>query len=388
MPYESTSPTVPVIQKLVLATVSLLLVAASVTALVYIIQADPANQQEIQLEQARSLLEQGAPSDALKIATGILQLEPEHPEAMGIAGMAFAQMGNVSDARRLLEQSLMTKPEQADVAKFLAAIYLARGDAEYGITLLQHAAKYDPDDPRPWVAMGRVYHDLGDVNKAADCYAKAVELDPSNLEARRGRIEEMIFNDRPEEATGWLEEELKRDPSNPLFLSLGARHALKLAQPEQAIDFAEQALEANPDDIEARFALAQSLHFLGQFEQALPELEEVVRLDPFHIQGLNLLAQIEARLGFKERSEKTTTRHRNALDRAVEMDRLSQLILKDPENPVPRYEMGLLAVEGGQRLLAYQCFQAALDVDPQFEEAREELKRLEYQPTQPSTEAP
>ena len=66
----------------------------------------------------------------------------------------------------------------------LAAIYLASGEGHRGLTLLKQASQLDPGDFRPWYAMGKVYHDLGDLPRAADAYGKALERSPPPAEAR------------------------------------------------------------------------------------------------------------------------------------------------------------------------------------------------------------
>ena len=48
------------------------------------------------------------------------------------------------------------------------------------------------------------------------------------------------------------------------------------------------------------------------------------------------------------------------------MDKLTKVIDQHPDDPEPRWQMGQAAMEGEMYTLAYQCFQAALDLDPGF----------------------
>ena len=53
-----------------------------------------------------------------------------------------------------------------------------------------------------------------------------------------------------------------------------------------------------------------------------------------------------------------------------------KLIDQHPGDPEPRYRMGHAAMEGEMNVLAYQSFQAALDIDPRYEPARIALRKL------------
>ena len=58
------------------------------------------------------------------------------------------------------------------------------------------------------------------------------------------------------------------------------------------------------------------------------------------------------------------------------MDALSKAIDRHPEDPKPRWQMGQAAMEGEMYTLAYQCFQAALDLNPNDAHALEGLAML------------
>ena len=61
------------------------------------------------------------------------------------------------------------------------------------------------------------------------------------------------------------------------------------------------------------------------------------------------------------------------------MDRLTKVIDQHPEDPEPRWRMGQAAMDGEMYVLAYQCFQAALDLDPTYQPARCALETLRTQ---------
>ena len=176
--------------------------------------------------RGRYYLEHGNPDLALQAVSAIHDEAPGAPEGMSIAGQALLMRGNVSPARRVLEHSLKLKPEQPDVAKSLAAIYLAAGDGQRAITLLKKAAAMDPRDFRPWYALGKVYHELGNLEESASAFAEALLRSPPAAEAsesRIGRIRSLLDANRGDSAATELEELRKQSPENPDVLALASR---------------------------------------------------------------------------------------------------------------------------------------------------------------------
>jgi tetratricopeptide (TPR) repeat protein len=121
---------------------------------------------------------------------------------------------------------------------------------------------------------------------------------------------------------------------------------------------------------------AQAEVALGHLEKALPDLERSASAHPSDLGVLQLLAQVEARLGMTERSRITGEKHRKAAERATLMGDLTHQIAARPDDPEIRWKMGNAALEGGSTLLASQCFQAALALDPAYQPARDSLVAL------------
>src|SRR5262249_9698810 len=148
-------------------------------------------------------------------------------------------------ARRVLERSLAMKRDQPEAAKILAAIYLAAGDGQRAITLLKEAARLGPADFRPWYALGKVYHDLGDLGESAAAYAEAIRRSPPAVEAREariGRIRALLDAHRTEEASADLAVLSQQAHEEPQFLALAARQARDQGRLNDARTLAERAL--------------------------------------------------------------------------------------------------------------------------------------------------
>ena len=127
----------------------------------------------------------------------------------------------------------------------LAAIYLSAGDGKRGVVLLKKAAELEPADFRPWYAMGKVYHDLGNLQESVEAYSQALRRSPPAVEAKEsriGRVRALLDNKQAEQASEDLDILGKDAPEDPQVLALAARQALALARADEAEKLANRAL--------------------------------------------------------------------------------------------------------------------------------------------------
>ena len=101
-----------------------------------------------------------------------------------------------------------------------------------------------------------------------------------------------------------------------------------------------------------------------------------MKVNPNHLASLQLLTQVQSSMGMTSEAEATKERTNRARTRTQQMDALVKAIDRSPLDPEPRWRMGVAATEGEMYTLAYQCFQAALDLDPGYKPAQDGLKTL------------
>jgi len=329
--------------------------------------------------RARYHLDRGQADLAFQAVSGIRDTQPGAAEGLTIAARALLMLGNVSLARRTLERSLDMHADQPEAAKMLAAIYLAAGDGQRGIAMLKQAARLAPGDFRPWFAMGKVYHDLGNLEESAASYAQALSRAPPVAEAtesRLGRVRALLDANQPEQATGDLVELSKRAPEDPDVLALSARRARDLGRTDEAGELADRALRSDPSNFDALLVRARLRFLSRQPKLAIVDLEKALSVNTNDVATLQLLLQSQETLGLTHEAAQTRDRADRARDRVALMDRLTKVIDQRPDDPEPRWRMGRAAIDGEMYVLAYQCFQAALYLDPNCQPAREALETL------------
>jgi tetratricopeptide (TPR) repeat protein len=332
-----------------------------------------------EVDRARYYLNRGQADLAFQAVAGIRDNRPGAAEGLTLAAHALLMRGNVPPARRVLEASLKLKPGQADAAKMLAAIYLASGDGERGLDLLRQAARLDPLDFRPWYAMGKVHHDLGQLVESAEAYAQARSRSPPPAEAREsriGRITALLDAKKAEDASVDLADARRLAPDDSEILALAARQARDLGNVAEATALADRALAIDPKNFDALLVRARIRHASRSPQTALKDLERAIHVKPNDVAALQLLLQVQTTLGMTTESARTQAKIARSRERLAQMDQLTKLIHEHPDDPEPRYRMGQAALDGEMYVLAYQSFQAAIDLDSSYKPARDALEKL------------
>ena len=167
----------------------------------------------------------------------------------------------------------------------------------------------------------------------------------------------------------------------------------------------QQAVKADPKNYDAR--LQAATYYLGQGGESLEageeQAEEAVKLDPDRVAGYSVLAQVYVTEGRWKELDSVVAQAEKAvpddlapyyhaariivvkgpgqeLDRAEKYIRL--YLAQPPEGNEPplaaaHWRLGLILEKQGHRDLAKQEMQQAVKLDPQFEPAKVDLKRLQ-----------
>jgi superkiller protein 3 len=326
--------------------------------------------------RGRDYLRFGRPDLALQAVQDVRDKGPGSGEAMTVAGLALLRMREYRSARLALERALKLQPNQYDAAATLAELNFGLGNGRRGIELLEMAARLRPREFRVWLTMGKVLSDLGDIPKAIQAFEKAVALDPNDREALTGLIGCLLGTDQSEQAEPWVTKALEKYPNSPGVLGFAARGAFDANRLDQAIALAERALARDPKNLDALLTRARAHVVQGQWERALPDAERARYAYPNDLGSLQLLQKIQTKMGLTERAAVTQRERVQAQDRIALMNRLNDEISLQPDDPKLLCTMGQTAWEGGSFLLASRCFDAALALDPDSQQARESLAAL------------
>ena len=336
--------------------------------------------------RARRSLQRGRPDQAFKLLSRVHDRSPETAQALTDTAQAILastgdlyEHGKGTAARRLLQRSLSLKPDQPRAAKMLAAIYLASGDANPGIALLRKSAELDPTDFRPWFALGSAFREQGDFTESAQAFAQALGRSPPAAETREalaGRVGVLLDANQPELAADDLSRLNREAPDDPEALALAARLAHDQGRFDEAAELAERALAADPANRDARLVRARVRFLRRQGWLAIEDLETELASKPDDLAAVQLLALAQRSVGRDQDAAASQERANQIRDQKTRISDLTRMIQRRPDDPEPRWRMGQAALDAGMYALAFQSMQAALDIDPNCQPARDGLRRL------------
>lgn len=145
--------------------------------------------------------------------------------------------------------------------------------------------------------LGTAYLDLGDFERSADYFSRALELDESLARASYNLARVYVVQGRYDDARNLLESLREQEPQNTIVLETLAYVAYSEGDAERALDYYDSVLQIDPGNINAIYNSA-----LISFESDDPERSVVLlrrgrETDPEDTGMLGLLARVENQLG-------------------------------------------------------------------------------------------
>ena len=205
-----------------------------------------------------------------------LQGDPDR--AAIVAAMELNRDGETAQSEKILRGILRRKPEHLDALR-LMGVHCARkelyNDAE---AFFRRAVDLAPDFWLAWINLGAALNEQQKFDQADTAYKQALQLKPRSVFTLEKLGANSLFDGRHEDAIGWLEAALERDPAHfPSLLCLG--HVLKtVGRQNEAIDAYRRCAEAKPDFGEAYWSLANLKTFRfngGEVREMEKHLEAV-----------------------------------------------------------------------------------------------------------------
>ncbi|MBU0946305.1 MAG: tetratricopeptide repeat protein [Proteobacteria bacterium] len=138
------------------------------------------------------LLEQdGKQQQAIVSMEKVLELEPDHAEALNYIGYTWADNNiNLEKALEYIQQSMTLKPDNGYIRDSLGWVYFRLGKLDRAIEEILGALKLEPNDPHIYEHLGDIYRQQGKNDEARKAYQKAGEL--FGEENKKLRVQEKI----------------------------------------------------------------------------------------------------------------------------------------------------------------------------------------------------
>ncbi|NBA97431.1 tetratricopeptide repeat protein [Pseudomonas sp. R5(2019)] len=139
--------------------------------------------------------------------------------------------------------------------------------------------------------LARLYLHDGDFPPASEALARALKLDPDNLQAIATQVQLLDRQGLADQARQVLADQLTRHPDSAFLQQELGLWLLHHDQSEYALLAFARALELAPDNNDYRYTLAISLHSLDLIGPAQQQLEDILRRQPANRKARVLLIE-------------------------------------------------------------------------------------------------
>lgn len=186
----------------------------------------------------------------------VLDLEPEHPEALHYLGVLQQQRGASDEALALMRQSLALVPDRADWHSNLGIVLQARGEVEGAIDAYTRAIELGQGHANAYSNLGVLLRLCGRYEEAEVAYRRAIDLNPQHADAYQNLAVVLSMTGRVPEAVKAYCHTLTLRPDYAEARRLLALAYCIIGEPEKAVLLCEEWIRLAPDDPIAQHTLA------------------------------------------------------------------------------------------------------------------------------------
>ena len=134
------------------------------------------------LQDAVALHGQGRLAEALQTYQRILDVEPEHADALHLMGVVYQQQGDYTTAIRMIKLSVSLNAHNPYARNNLGVALKEIGDCKAAQEMLTQAIRLKPDYADAYINLGNILKDSGLYPEAVHAYQRATTLQPTLAE--------------------------------------------------------------------------------------------------------------------------------------------------------------------------------------------------------------
>jgi predicted TPR repeat methyltransferase len=215
---------------------------------------------ELSLDQALAIAigwhRRGKYADAARVYLQILEVAPNHVDALHFMGVAEQQAGRSAAALEYLDRALALAPDHPDALCNRGNVHRVLGHLDQAEADYQHALDQRPDNPNALANLAIVIRARGDWEGAVAALRSVLARHPDHATAWLNLANTLQNMDRYAEAIEAYEQAVKFAPESPVMfrdmgLALYAEGRVK-----DAIGMYRLCLSLAPDDARAKHLLA------------------------------------------------------------------------------------------------------------------------------------
>lgn len=277
-----------------------------------------------------------------------------HEPNLGAAHLLIARLhaipgGDRDEAERSLQKALELIKDHDELASQAYAIRAELTDqVDEKLADFSRAIELDPQNTDAWRGRGLAYLSQGDHESALDDLMKLLEQNPEDPVTHQAVAEVLSQMQQYEKALEHVDQVIAQRPESSLPWLLRARIHLAQENSDQAIDDLDRALELNPRDVNSLMLRAVARARQEDYDQARADVNRALEIEPNLSEAIQQRSLILAAQGkFAEAIED-----------------MSRLIRAGADNPTIRLQLAYLYVSDHQPRRAIDVLSELLGTDP------------------------
>lgn len=226
--------------------------------------------------------------------------------------MALHRAGKLSEADALYRKVLDVQPDHPDALHLSGVIAHQTGKHQRAITLITRARAHFPRLPELHHHLGLALHAVGRLDEAEVALKTALGLRPGFAEAHGSYASLLLARGQSDAALVHSTQALRLKPDDAHLHNTHGNVLMQRGQPEAAITSYERALQLAPGLAMAHTNLGNALRALKRYEAAVQCYEIAVSLDPHETNACLYLGATLEKLG---KTDEAAAAYREALRR-------------------------------------------------------------------------
>lgn len=219
-------------------------------------------------------------SNILKLAIeqyeAIVNLQPQSIEDHLLLGRLYKLNDERVKAEQEFQTAIKLQPSSEEAVTTLALLYNDEGDSARALSVLE-AFPEKERTAKSYSVLGFTYEQKKDYKNAIDAYAKAVEQDPDNLDAKRGLAQNQLNAGQMEAALDQYKQIIDADPQDAQSYMHIAEIYRRDGKFDQALTMLKKAQTVVPDSLELPYNMATIYEATGRYDDAIQTLQSLIQ---------------------------------------------------------------------------------------------------------------
>ncbi len=234
------------------------------------------------LDQGKAHHQAGRLQEAERAYRLVLDMSPDHPEAIHGLGLLAYRVGRFDQALELLDQARRLEPNNPLYCFNHGVVAQRAGRSDDAVNAYRRTISLNPRYSEAWTNLGNLYKDTGQSAEAVDAYREALRLNPTSAEAHNNLGAALKEQGQVDHAVASYRQALAIKPGHvEAYNNLGLA-LMELGQLDEAVPSFERALAAMPGYVKAIYNLGIAWMWKGEFDRAVACLRQAAELKHNH----------------------------------------------------------------------------------------------------------